>query len=310
MSEQENSANMGATRVALKAFRLYSAAMIRLFLINILLRAIACCPLILLLVQINPVAPAVCLAAALVLSILIVLPLRVYSRARYRHWLSNGQWGTFPDYQRCLRFSLKRFSMSYLWGLPCAALIGAWCYGFWMLNFNEFMPILLKISRFFGGTYYDLGTAAWMIAIALSGALFLYGWRRGMTKDFVSLAGFSDRDAMNAANHVRRRHRRRLALHALTQIPCLLPSLIACAAVLCGYVMSSVEWSSSLTNNATRLMALIRTPLPGGTLIPLVLIVLFVHAPLALLRRLRTAAVMNALFADSAPHGEGADHAA
>lgn len=334
MSKRETKNSVSTTRLAWDTFNLHSSAMLCLFAANIALRVVAYAPLYLLLTQKQASIPGFYyIAATIILGVLLVLPARVYSHARVRHLLSGTRYspviddngrqeklrpicvnadtkGIYPDYWHCLRFSLIRFGLGMLWGLPCAALTGAWCYGYLVMNFNEFMPILGKISAVFGGSYYDLGTAVWMIVIALTGVLFFFGWRRGMVSDFTRIVGRTDRHVLEVAAEVRKGNGKRLARHTLSQIPYLLPSLLACAYVLYRYVIASVEWSASLTTNATKLMAMLKAPLPSQALTLLLLIILCVHAPLLFFRKLRSASLMYSLYADRAARQKEKRHAA
>ena len=149
-----------------------------------------------------------------------------------------------------------------------------------------------------------------MAAIALTGVLFFWGWRRGLAADYTRIVGRTDRRALAVAAEIRKTNKRRLARHTLSQIPYQLPALLACGVVLYRYVLSSVEWSSSLTNNAAKLMTLLRTPLPDGTITLLLLVVTLIHAPLAFFRKLRSAALLYTLYGERAERRKGANHAA
>ncbi len=334
MAGRDRKSAVGATRLAFDTINLRAGATGVLFLADTALRAVAYAPLYLLLTRRQSHIPEVYyIAASLILIVLFVMPSRAYVHAVLRHNIGGTRYspiigddgartglrpicvnadakGVYPDYWRCLRFSLIRCGIGLLWGLPCAALTAAWCYGFWSLNYNEFLPILLKISRFFGGKYYDLGTAIWMIAILLTGALFLFGWQRGRVSDYMRIVGRTDRRALTIAAEVRKANGRRLTRHALSQIPYMLPFLIACAAVLIGYINASVEWSPSLTNNALKLMTLLRAPLTGETRTTLLLLLVFLYAPLAFFRRMRSAALVYTLFSERAERRKEASHAA
>ncbi len=334
MATQKERRAVGTTRLAWDTLNLHWGTMLLMLAAEVALRVVAYAPFYLLLTQKKENIPSLYyIAACLILSMLLVLPSRFYFHARMRHLIGGTRYspviddrgrqtalrpicvnadakGVYPDYWHCLRLALYRFGLGLLWGLPCAALTAGWCYGHWVMNFNEFWPILRKISQLFGGEYYDLGTAVWMLAILLTGVIFFLGWRRGLVTDFTRIAGREDKRVFEVSREVRKGNVSRLMRHTLSQILYLLPSLAACGVVLYNYARASLEWTGSISSFATKLMTFLKTPLSGETLTMLLLIALLLHAPLAFFRKLRSASLMYTLYGERAARGKEQNHAA
>ena len=333
MPAQKKPYAAGATRIAFDTMNLNMGATLCLFAAWVAVRLLAYAPVYLLFAQKKEeISPLYYLFSSLAFGVFLVLPSRFYINARIRRLVGGTHYspvfsdrgvetsrrpisvlegkGTYPGYTHCLRMAVKRFGRGLLWGLPCFALVGGWCYGFWGMSFNKFGPIVKKISGFFGGEYYDLGVAVWMLAILIAAIVFFLGWNRGLTTDFTRISGREDSRVFAVSAEVRKANIKRLRALTLSQFPFVLPSLIAWLAVLFLYARPSLSWQGSLMMLVTQVMTLMRTPIPGGTMSALLLIALCLYAPLAFFRKMRAAAVIYSLYSERSKAKSGQSHAA
>lgn len=324
MSEREKKSGIGVTRLSWDTLNLHWPYMLMLLVAVVAVRAVSWMPLYLLITQRRTGVPTLGYGALwLLFTVFLVLPSRFNVHPRLRHLISGTRYspvvtdsgrvssyraicsnadskGVYPTYFHCLRFALYRLLYALVWGLPFMALTAFWCYGFWRMNANEFLPILGKISAFFGGTYYDLGTAVYFAAIALSGLLFLYGWNRGLVLDYTRIVARKDKRALQVAREVTRGNRKRIFLHTLSQIPYCVPPLLAIIAVLYNYVRAGIDFSKPTFALASSVMEFIKTPLSGETVTTLLLVLIVLNAPLSFFRRIRSAAFVYGLYGDRA----------
>ncbi len=247
-----------------------------------------------------------CAGATVLLNVFLVMPLRGYGYSCLR-FLSGGHRARRGWYAVYLRYGLCRLGQGLLWGLPFLAVSGLWLYAFNGMPMTSFYAILTRLSRMVNGQL-DAGVMVWIGAMGLTGLLLCYGWWRLMPADQVDMQTRGVRKGIRRGRRVRSENRKAYWANALVNMLLTLPGLAGFCYVLLNRYLGGVSWDQGAFMAAQRIMVLLAAPLPNTTLLYLAAVLVLVHLPLCMVRKVRNAALTRRLYeakyyADHAPSG-------
>ncbi|MBR6524837.1 MAG: hypothetical protein IKT57_02570 [Clostridia bacterium] len=227
---------------------------------------------------------AVMAAISAVMYLFLVMPLRFKA---YQMVAVEGAGYAAASYGVCVAAALRRVVAGLLWGLPFIASAGLWFYAFNGMEMPDFFKILTALGNLVGGRF-DAGIVLWVGGILVFGLLFAYGWWYNMPKDYAPLDK-GVRHAFKRAGKMRAKNGGKFVKNALINMLLTLPSLILMAAKLAMHYVGSINFSMGAMAAAQQLMNALTDALPKETLVYLAVVVLLVHVPLCVIRKIRNA---------------------
>lgn len=217
----------------------------------------------------------------------LILPSRVMCCARLRLFAGGALRGRLT-YARCLDDALRRLGRALVWGLPALLLSAFWIYWRKVGNGKSLYYILKDVGAFFGGRV-DLGYAVMLAALLVAYIVFAVGWWLDMEADF--------RDATvgdsKAERKRRRRARKRIFGKRLSScginILFTLPSLALWGLILFRLYFGDIHFEYGLMAAGHDFSVALLKGIPGTAVLRMALVLLTVHLPLAIVRKIRNA---------------------
>ena len=255
------------------------------------------------------VPPVVWYALAGAIYVFAVLPLRFLGGETFRACCDakENALGVFHapgrPYALWLRAGLLRAGRGFLWGLPFVAGLGLFLYGMEYLPYNQLGRIVKGLSPPVLEPTALRGVMTISVLLLAFLLLFVYGWRRDQAMEYIDVRGLGLRDALRRTAALRKAARGCMARHTAGQLLLTLPGIAGAAAVLVPYVKSNLRSGGDILAVLSRLLRLMKQPLPWAQLGLLAVALLLLYVPFCAARKLRNAALTAAL-------DEGEGHAA
>lgn len=247
------------------------------------------------------VPPVVWYALAGAIYVFAVLPLRFLGGETFRACCDakKNALGVFHaparPYALWLRAGLLRAGRGLLWGLPFVAGLGLFLYGMEYLPYPQLGRIVKGFSPPFLEPTALRGVMTISVLLLAFLLLFVYGWRRDQAMEYIDVRGLGLRDALRRTAALRKAARGRMARHTADQLLLTLPGIAGAAAVLVPYVKSNLRSGGDILTVLSRLLRLMKQPLPWAQLGLLAVALLLFYVPFCAARKLRNAALTAAL---------------
>ena len=211
---------------------------------------------------------------SLVLWLAVVMPFRNWGYMRLRTFASmplrsRMSWGV------CFHNGLVRVGRGVLYGLPFYFLVGSFYYEFHYVAFTSLYSFLKSVGGVFGGKV-DLGVVLWLACILAALAVFVLLWKKDQYMDF------RDITIMSAGRRPSRKDRLK---NIAVDFALMLPSAALWALILAGHYMRGIDLKNGAFAAITSVFSQLREPIPGPDMLKMGLVLLFVHVPLAILRK-------------------------
>lgn len=296
---------------AWQAFRAHPGVIIRQTLLQLLLRAAGMGALLAgLRGAFSPEIPsALWYVLAGMIYVFAVIPLRFWAGEVFRACCDAGDNAIgvlrMPGrpYGVWLRAGLMRIGRGLLWGMPFITGLALFLYGMEYLPFNQ----LGRIVKGFSLPFLEPTTLRGMLTIGFLLLAFLllfaFGWQRDLTMEYLDVRTLGAGKALQRTAALRRAMQGRLGRHTAGQLLLMLPGIAGIAAALLPYAASRLSGGGDILTVLSRLLRLMKQPLPAAQIGHLAVALLLFYVPFCITRKLRNAALTAAL-------DEGAEHAA
>ena len=211
---------------------------------------------------------------SLILWLVAVMPFRNWGYMRLRKFASMPVRSSLT-WVVCFRNGAVRVARGLLYGLPFYFLAGSFWYGYHFVDFKSYYSFLRSIGEVFGGKA-DLGVVVWLACILAALVLFVLLWKKDQFMDF------RDITIMSAGRRPKRKDR---LINIAKDFLLLLPSVVLWALILAGHYAAGVDLGNGALAAVQSVFSRIKEPIPGSVLLKMGLILVFVHMPLAIVRK-------------------------
>ncbi len=206
-------------------------------------------------------------------------------------------------YTTWLLASWLRFGRGLAWGLPFLASLGLFLYGMEYLPFNKLGQIVKAFALLSQSATTVQGMLVIGVLLLAFLLIFICGWQRDRAVEYVDVQSLSIRGTFARGKMLRKKAKGQMLRHNAIQVLWMIPGFFGVAAVLVPYVRENLRSGGDILTVLSRLLRLMKRPLPGMQMAYLTVALLLTYFPFRLLRRMRNAALIASL-------DEGDKHAA
>ena len=221
---------------------------------------------------------------SLLLWLFLVMPVRNAGYMRLR-FFALGPLHRRLTYVDCLRNGMIRVGKGIGYGALFFLLSGLFYYEYHLVDFKSFYGLLKAIGSVFGGKA-DLGLVLWFLLIALSFLCYAFWWRRDLYLDFRDIT----RPLSVAGGKTPRFPQAGEWGLCVRNLLLLLPSVLLWGWIFWRHYAGEVDLNNGAMAALTSFSSMIRRPVPGTVLLKMGVVLVLVHMPLAILRKLGNAA--------------------
>ncbi len=316
------------TKSAWKGFTKNTDAVLTVAIMQVLVRAVALSPLALFSMAEEKLPKWLCWAAAAVLYLFLVMPLRCWGGEKLRRvfYTHHRNEKSKSAYSKWLKAELLRILRGLFWGLPFLLWLG-YCLHYYITNkalqeiqgFNAMWVPVMNLAGLLGHEPdLMLGIAVVFIILLVFGLIFAYGWWRNEMLEYLPTRSLELGRCFRWAGRIRRHHRGEVVKNTMVNILLTLPAIVGFLAVFALSISGRIDLSRGLLYFFAKLPQLLfdmldslialRSPIPQNHLLLLIAVLAVVYLPLCLLRKMRIAALAGKLMRSAAPDGHHHEH--